>query len=234
MENISFREESMKKSRIILVIVLGAVLGAAGFLAAEPGNGTYFGPILGLNFSSLIGDNSDAVEFYGGGEKMTRMAFAAGAFAHFGFGGLLALEPQILFSQKGGKYGDADPAWNDELTLKIDYLEAPVLVRVYIPLIPVVKASVFGGGYAGYNVTAKYRYEETGYEEEGDIEDAFFYPLEELDYWIVFGAGAVLPLAGLLLRLDARYSLGLAKLFDIGFDDDLRNGVFAILASIGL
>ena len=117
----------MKKSRFILVLVV--VLGCAGFLAAEPGNGTYFGPVLGLNFSRFIGDNSDAVEVYGAGEKMSRMAFAAGAFAHFGFGGLLALEPQVLFSQKGGKYGDAAPVINDELTIKIDYLEAPVLLR---------------------------------------------------------------------------------------------------------
>jgi hypothetical protein len=226
----------MKKSRNIIVIVLIAVLGAAGFLAAEPGNGTYFGPVLGLNFSSLIGDNSDAAEAYplGGGEKMTRTAFAAGAFAHFGFGGLLALEPQILYSQKGGKYGDAIPAINDQIIYKMDYIEAPVLVRVYIPMIPLVKASVFGGGYAGYNIAAKYKYSETGYEEEGDIEIAFGQEIEDIDYGIVFGAGAALPLAGLLLRVDARYSLGLAKLVDFGVDDDVRNGVFALLASIGL
>ncbi len=225
----------MKKLTLILVGILVLSLCAASLFAAESGDvkKRYFGLVLGLNAGQFIGDNADAAEFYGGGEKKSRTGVAVGVFAHLGIGNIFAIEPQVLYSQKGSKYSYDAPGWNDETTLKVDYLEVPVFVRVYIPPIPVVKVNLFGGGYFGYNIVAKYIYTEPGYEEEGDLDDIIIVPVEDIDYGLVFGAGVAYPRNKVIFRLDLKYSLGLAKIWDDPPDDDIRNGVFSILASIG-
>jgi hypothetical protein len=225
----------MKKLILILAVIFVFSIYTDRLFASDSADikKSYYGAVFGFNFARLIGDDSDAAYFYGGGEKKSRTGIAAGAFAHWGVGNILAIEPQVLYSANGGKYGDAFPAWNDEWTLQIDYLEVPVIVRVYIPPIPIVKANVFGGGYFGYNLKAKYKYTEIGYEEEGDLDDILIPKVEDFDYGLVFGAGAVYPIGNVIARLDLKYTLGLAKIWDYPPDDDIRTGMFSIIASIG-
>ena len=225
----------MKKLTLILASIVVFSLCTANLFASESGDikKSYYGVLCGFNFDRFIGENSSAAEFWFGGEKKSRMGLAVGAFAHLGIGNIFAIEPQALYSQKGSKYSGAFPGWGDEMTFKVDYLEVPVIVRVYIPPIPVVKVNVFGGGFFGYNMVAKYRYEEIGYEEDGDIDDIFVVSTEDIDYGLVFGAGAVYPISNVFARLDLKYTLGLAKIWDYPPDDDVRNGVFSIIASVG-
>ena len=224
----------MKKFTPILGGIVVFSLCTASLFASDSGDikKTYYGALFGLNFGKLIGENSSAAEIYGGGEKGSRIGIAAGAFAHLGISNIFAIEPQFLYSQKGGKYKDIDPALNDRLILKIDYIEVPVIVRVYIPPIPVVKANVFGGGYFGLNTVADYKYKETGYVESGNIEDIVGVNAENIDYGLVFGAGAAYPISKVIVRLDLKYSLG--KIWDSPPDDDIKNGVFSIIISVGL
>lgn len=219
----------MKTRTLILSAVLIFSLCAANLYAAEQREvkRSYLGLAFGLNLGQFIGDNADAAEFYGGGEKKMRLGLAVGAFAHLGIGNYFALEPQVLYSQKGAKYGDAFPGWGDELTLILDYVEVPVLARIYITNSP--KINIFGGGYFGYLLSAKYKYSEIGYEEEGD----FLIQPEDIDYGLVLGAGGAFPTSTVILRIDLKYSLGLAKIWDMPPNDDIRNGVLSILASIG-
>ena len=221
----------MKTHTFILIGVLLFTLTAATLIGAETTEvkRSYWGLLFGLNFGQFIGDNSDALEFYGGGEKKVRTGAAVGLFGHVGLGNVVALEPPVLYSQKGGKYGDAFPGWDDTLVLKVDYLEVPVLLRIYILPTQTVRVNLFGGGYFGYNIASKYKYSEIGYEEEGD----FAISPEEIDYGVVFGAGFAYPTRSVILRLDAKYSLGLAKVWDLPPDDDIRNGVFSVLAGVG-
>jgi hypothetical protein len=61
----------------------------------------------------------------------------------------------------------------------------------------------------------------------------FVTPIEKIDYGLVFGAGVAYPVSKAILRLDFKYSLEFAKIFDFPPDDDIKNGVFSILASVG-
>ena len=114
----------MSKLILVFTIVLVLTLCAAGLFAAESEQqevkNTYFGALLGLNFATFHGDNADAAEFYGGGEKKSRTGVAVGAFAHFGIGKIFAIEPQVLFSQKGAKYEYTEPGWTESLVVKLD------------------------------------------------------------------------------------------------------------------
>ena len=225
----------MKALTLIFIGLAVFTLCTASLLAAES-NGmkrSYWGLVGGVNLGQFIGDNSDALEFYGGGEKKFRFGVAIGVFAHLGIGNNFAIEPQVLYSQKGAKYGDLAPSWDDQLVLKLDYVEAPLFFRVYVYSSQSIKVNIFGGGYFGYLVRSKYKYSEVGYEEEGDLEDILVVPMEEIDYGPVFGAGMAFPAQAVIYRLDVKYSLGLAKLFYIPPDDDIRNGVISILFSIG-
>ena len=225
----------MKKFTLILVGIVVFSLCTASMFASgsEDIKKTYYGVLCGFSSARFIGENSDPSPFYPGGDRGSRLGITLGAFAHLGIGNIFAFEPQILYSQKGCKYSNAVPAWDDQFILKVDYLEVPVIVRVYIPPIPIVKFNVFGGGYFGYNIVAKYRYTETGYEEEGDLDDIFVPNVEDIDYGLAFGAGAVYPIMNVIVRLDFKYSLGLAKIWDFPPDDDIRNGVISVIASFG-
>jgi hypothetical protein len=216
----------------VLFLVLGVAISSAEDSASR--NNTYSGLLLGSSFSRFIGENSDANEFYGGGEKRTRIGVVAGAFTHLGMGKYLALEPQVLFSQKGAMYGGYDPSWNDELTFKLDYVEVPVILRVYFSSGTSIRMNILGGGYGAYNVIARYKYTEYGYLEEGDLEDALSVHMENIDYGVLFGAGVTIQLRNVILRIDTHYSLGLVRIFDVPPDNDLRNGVISLNASIGM
>jgi hypothetical protein len=218
----------MRKTTLIFAVVVIMNLFTFGLFAAETKEKefkkTYFGVLGGLNFGTFIGDDADATSFWGGGEKKSRTGIVVGGFAHFGIGDMFAIEPQVLYSQKGAKYTQG----GSELTLKMDYIEVPVFARVYIPPIKAVKVSVLAGGYFGLNISNKYKYEEPGYEEEGDLENT-----NNIDGGLLFGAGVAFPFSKSILRFDLIYSLGLAKTFNLTPEVDIQNGAFSILASVG-
>ncbi len=76
-------------------------------------------PLLGLeggiNVANLHGSNANQV-------YTSRLGFVGGAFANFHITSSLAIQPELLYAQKGGKINGND--------YQMDYVEVPVLLEI--------------------------------------------------------------------------------------------------------
>jgi hypothetical protein len=118
-----------------------AILPVDTTATVDQGN-TGFGIIGGLSFSKLaLGDGNQL------DNAKKRTTFAGGAFFTLGLGNILAVQPEVLLSMKGTKA--SNPTQNfttGDLTLSLDYIEIPLLVKGYIPTgNPNLKPNVFVG-----------------------------------------------------------------------------------------
>jgi len=110
-------------------------------LSGYQGN-TGFGIVGGLNFSRLALGDGNALA-----DAKKRTTFAGGVFFTLGLGDILAVQPEVLLTMKGTNA--ANPTQNfttGDLTLNLDYIEIPLLVKGYIPTgNPNLKPNVFAG-----------------------------------------------------------------------------------------
>jgi hypothetical protein len=115
----------MKK---LLLSAAAALLVAAAAPAAHA-QGIRFGVKAGANLSNLSGDlvNQD--------QYKNRFGFQGGVMVNFGLGDIISIQPEVLYSQKGFKYGDQsitvlNNTYRNSGNVRYDYLDVPILVRV--------------------------------------------------------------------------------------------------------
>lgn len=108
----------MKKLPLMMGCLLLFALGSSFAVADESGSSSGALPRLGveggINLSSF--NSSNASEVYA-----SRLGFVGGGFINLPLGSL-ALQPELLFEQKGGKINGND--------YELDYVEIPVLLDV--------------------------------------------------------------------------------------------------------
>ena len=103
---------------------------------------TGFGIIGGLISSKLSLGDGNALE-----DAKNRTAFAGGAFFTLGLGSIFAIQPEVLLTMKGTRA--SNPTQNfttGDLTLSMDYIEIPLLLKAYIPVKnPNLRPNLFAG-----------------------------------------------------------------------------------------
>jgi hypothetical protein len=99
----------------LVLFSLGSSFSYADEGGSMPGSGVRLGVEAGFNLSNLNGPNANDV-------FASRLGFCGGAFLGLPLGPALQLQPEILYSQKGGKY-NGNP-------YQLDYWEIPVLLDV--------------------------------------------------------------------------------------------------------
>ena len=91
------------------------------------------GPMAGVSIYTFTGSDANIYgEDLGANfSKTSRVGFLVGGFAEFEFGTVFAIEPQLLWVQKGGKYDIdlTDGSGSGSLTFKLDYIQVPVLFK---------------------------------------------------------------------------------------------------------
>jgi hypothetical protein len=198
----------MKRISIFLfVCVLGATT-----LFAQP----TLMPRAGVSISN-IALSDELKEFLGDNESS--IGFVIGAGVEFPIAGeLLALQPELLFHQRGSKLTFDEDGFSQEMTVKLNYLELPVLLKAKFGMF-----SVYAGPSIAYGIGGSYKskysyqgqtFEETGKVKFGDEPDNFegddIYVDNALDYNANIGAGVKLG----PVIIDLRYVLGLANIQD--------------------
>lgn len=117
-------------------------LATAGLLAgvleaqADPVLGLKLGLEGGINLANLNGQNVNDV-------VGSRLGFVGGAFADIPFAPTLALQPEMLYEQKGGKYNGT--------AYQLDYIEVPILLNIGFG-IPLINPSILVGPSFNSNV----------------------------------------------------------------------------------
>ncbi|MET3027602.1 porin family protein [Flavobacterium sp. UW10123] len=169
---------------------------------------TRFGIKGGLNISSIVGgDVRDANALVG---------FHIGGLAEIHLVEKFYIQPELLFSTQGAKF---DNGFGDDLDIKLNYLNIPVLAKYYIVD---KKFSVEAGPQLGFLLSEKW--DNTDF--DGDA--------KSVDFGFNFGAGYSFTDN---FSVGLRYTVGLSPIWDDNIDDsgDLydsaKNGNFQISAA---
>ena len=179
----------------------------------------------GINLASWHGDD---VEDMTGGDLKRKLGFCGGGFIGFGFGNVVVLQPEVLYSQKGARQR---VEFLDEVVkvwYKVNYLEIPVCVKLMIPVRGKVKPNLSLGPYFGLMITdPRGKIEVNGLTMEEDLEG-----VKDIDFGVALGGGVDIGLGKGAIVVDVRYTLGLTTIIEEElFEEhvDLKNNAFSFL-----
>lgn len=207
----------MRKSTLFL---LGALCALAFPLQAQ----TVLGIHLGVNVAELGGDD------VGGGDARTGLNIAGSVT--FPLGESLALHTGAGYSQKGLTESDQ----GIDVTLKLDYIEIPVLIRYAFPTEGSLGIHVMGGPAIGIEASCKLEasFESSSASVDCDDPDAEL-ETKTFDFGLMGGFGASLGLTDRVdLVVDLIYNLGLTSIEDSGAGADVKNRAFTIRAGAAI
>jgi len=202
----------------IIMLLLALSVGAQEATKKKMG----FGIEAGVCMGNVHGDSTQA----GTGEsKKMRLGFGGGAFVSFNLADQFAIQPELLYVQKGVKY----EAGSAKMTVKADYIELPLYLKWNPTVAGKIQPSIFAGPYVAMLMGAKIKTE--GFADpadngEEDIKDS----TKSTDFGVSFGAGFGYKLdpKGELF-LNVRYDLGMSKIDDHAVQQDIKTNMFAVL-----
>jgi len=195
------------------------ILGLLVTISTAYAQGITGGLKAGMNIANVHGDGFG--EFY-----ESKMGFCAGGFITFKVANIVAIQPEVLYTQKGTKWGqEYEHEYTGTWSLNFDYLEIPVLFKVIMPIQGMIKPHLFVGPYFAFNLTAKGKIEDNGQSDEDDIDEF----VKDTDFGAVFGGGIDFGLPAGKIVFDARYSLGLTAIYEEVFGFDVKNNVFSFM-----
>lgn len=157
-------------------------------------------PKVGLNIANVTdADDVDA-----------RIGLAAGAEFEYGVTDMIGVSAGLVYSMQGYKFSEG----NVDTTVKLDYLNVPILANVYVAPGLAVKLGV----QPGFKLSSKTKIEGSGISIEGESDDD---GVKGFDLAIPVGVSYQYQ----NIVLDARYNWGVTKVYDGG---DSKNSVFQI------
>jgi hypothetical protein len=207
-----------ERHKMLLIIVFGII--ASLFTYDLKAQSVTIGPKLGFTNTTAAGDDlPDDVESISG--------FVGGAFIKFQASPVFAVQPEILYHQKGAFWNPSD---NTNFKYTFEYLEIPVLLKLQLPLGETVYPFVYAGPYAAFTMSNNVEGEFIGFEASG-TED-----LNDFDGGAVLGGGLDIQVNQLFLGFDARYGIGMRNVFDDDPDNqrDIKNRSFSAMLSLGV
>jgi len=206
------------KKRVTVLIMLAALLFMTNGVAQMQ-----IGPKAGLNIANLGGDDADELV----GESLdSKTGLNLGIFFMYQFSNMFAIQPEAYYSMKGATYKEG----GGELTITLDYIEVPLLLKLIIPVEGSnIRPSIFAGPAIGFNTTSKLKVEFDDESEEVDMKD----DTKSTDFSLVFGGGLGFMVGNNELGFDIRYILGLSSIDDSSDEIDLKNTAFSFNVYFG-
>ncbi len=185
--------------RILFVMVVMAILGTTNVNAQD----FKFGAKAGVNLAYLRG-NGETTDM--------RTSIHLGLVAEYKFNEQFAVQPELLYSGQGAK--EKDYMGQDfDATLKLDYLNLPVIFKYYVS----EGFSLQAGPQLGILLSSKVKASKGSLTAEEDVDG-----IKSIDFGFNLGLGFKVNKS---LFFDARYNLGLSN---IGEEGDAKNGTFQI------
>lgn len=200
--------------KVFSVLLMSASVLLIGAAAARS-EVTGFGVKAGVAMSNIFGRDVYDQKF--------RTGFSYGIFMTYGFGRAFAVQPELLFVMKGSKYinGRGSDAYRE--TMSLEYVELPILAKLYLPISRAFKAHVFAGPVPAMNIRARVNAKFAGESQEETLDNVM-----GVDVGLAAGAGIEVPWGKGRITFDARYTAGLTTLSKEA-DDDIRNGALSFL-----
>lgn len=199
--------------RVLLtsVVCAACVVASAATAGAQPIEWSVKG---GLNVATLaLDDQQDAA-------VESRLGLVAGAAATWAVSDRLAVQPELLYSQKGARF-------DNELggaTFALDFIEVPLLAR-YTVLTGARPLHVFAGPVIGFKVRAVASAEVGDQEIDQDLSD----DIASTDVGIAAGAGLDFGRS----LVEGRYTFGLKTIDkDNGDSQDAKTRVLSVMVGV--
>lgn len=189
----------MKK---LFLAVVAMMVSATTFAQNEVGQLT-IQPKVGVNIANIT-DADDADP---------RIGLAAGAEFEYGLTDNIGLSAGVLYSMQGAKATE-DGA---DCTLKLDYLNVPILANFYVAKGFAVKLGV----QPGFKLSSKAKVKVSGTSVEVDANDIDGVNIKSIDLSIPVGVSYQYQ----NIVFDARYNWGVTKIVE---DSDSKHSVFQI------
>ena len=189
----------MKK---LFLAVVAMMVSAATFAQNEVGQLT-IQPKVGVNIANIT-DADDADP---------RIGLAAGAEFEYGLTDNIGLSAGVLYSMQGFKTTEEGV----DCTLKLDYLNVPILANFYVAKGFAVKLGV----QPGFELSSKAKVKGSGTSVEVDANDIEGINIKSIDLSIPVGVSYQYQ----NIVFDARYNWGVTKIVD---DVDSKHSVFQI------
>lgn len=211
------------------MIVLGGAFIPSVATAQKSGDIT-IGVMAGLNDATWSQDPAPGDVTFG-----YKVGLVAGGFLGVQVNDVFSVEPQALYSQKGTKVKGTGSKSSLEGSVRITYIEVPVLVKYWIPVSDSqVRPFVFAGPDVEFKVsctaegailavTGSTDCDKTGTEIK----------LKSTDLGATAGAGIQFKAGNQTVRVDARYTLGLTDINDAGDNRKIKNRAFAATVGLG-
>lgn len=205
----------MKKISVLSLVALWA-------FAVPAAGQTVLGFHAGANIADLGGDDVGGTE--------TRTGMNIGASVLFPLANNLGLHLEGSYSEKGADISDPEV----DGSLKLDYLEFPVLLRYGFPTTGSVGVHLYGGGAVGVELSCEIEASDGSVSATADCDDVDV-NTKSVDFGLVGGAGVGFGLANDIdIVLDLFYNLGLTSVDDSGADGDVKNRTFTIRAGVAV
>ena len=170
------------------------------------------------NVSTNVSDLPDVID--------SKTGFVGGGFVTLGLGSLFALQPELLYSQKGFEASEGDLS----AQLGTNYIEIPVLLKAQFEL-AMLRPALYAGPVVSFETSCNVSI--VGVSVECD-DDEGFVDRKTTEWGAVFGGNVDFILGPVILILDARYQLGLTNLADVpDSDEPVKSNVWQIMAGVG-
>jgi len=190
----------------------------------------------GINIASLSQDPDE--DTYNDYKAVSILGFQGGLTFELPIAGPLAIQPELLFIQKGGK-SEFIIDDNNKLisTVRYNYLEVPILLKLKLGSTDGegIGFYILGGPFVGYVFSGKSKQEltvlgtTTATDKDIDFDDEDFEE-KRVDWGASFGAGLHFG----KIFVDARYNLGINNLLDDDADNNNDNNPYLRTRGIGL
>jgi hypothetical protein len=205
----------MNRRSIVIASALLFSVGASAASAQAVGPHAQWGVLAGANFAKL----SDATGVD------TRTGVVVGLSADFNLANNFGVEIDGLYSQQGAK----ENGEGDDLTLHLDYVAVPVLLKYRFPTHTSVSPFIVLGPQVGFRVKC----EATAGGESASCKDFAGENAKSVDFSGTVGAGLGFKVGKEELSLQARYNMGFTSVFnDQGSDTKPKNRVFSVMAGV--
>lgn len=193
---------------------------------------------VGLNFATFGGEEAETIETVlrglsevTGTEDGRRTGLVVEAFIMADFGGPIGLRPGMRYIQKGNQTAfnartSGGQIESGTVTIKVDYVEVPILLRGEFPRIGPVLPHVLVGPTFGFSVNTGARIRLGGRSEPVNIGEDFGGNAVSLE----FGAGGNVEVGALTATTDVRFGFGLTEVPGVLFSARYRG----VTATVGV
>lgn len=148
--------------------------------------------------------------------------YQAGLFCTLRLHKMIVIQPEINYVSKKIRFSDTYLGQEMTSTIKMDYIEVPLLLKVILfPNNRTFQPALYGGGYWAINLSAKSTFEFAGEKEEADIKKQ----ITGEDYGILAGISIDWKVGkGKVGKIvfDFWFSLGMQTLRNDGEDDTFK------------